>query len=109
MIRNNRILRPEIQKKSRKFIISVQAKGIKVGYGNFYLFFFYFDGFPYSRVKLINNSHNQIVSALANFSSYFTVSTYFVCKMIRDNIISPSQQKKKFEDLYVVFSVFVNM
>ena len=44
------------------------------------LFFFYFVGFPYSRVKLINNSHNQIVSALANFSSYFTVSTYFECK-----------------------------
>ena len=97
MIRNDRILRPEKQKKTEKFIISIQTEGIKVGYGNFYLFFFYFDGFPYSRVKLINNSHNQIVSALANFSSYFTVSTYFVCKW-SETISYLVVNQKKFED-----------
>ena len=84
-------------KKNRKFIISIQAEGIKVGYGNFHSFFFYFDGFPYSGVKLINNSHSQIVSALANFSSYFTVSTYFVCKW-SETISYLVVNQKKFED-----------
>ena len=76
MIRNDPIIRQEMQKKVLLFIISIQAGWIKVRNWKLILYFFYFDGFTSLFLQFKNILGPKYVSQIFNNCPFFSSSLF---------------------------------